>query len=306
MVQRGQFLIALLSMSMAACSLLVDSPDATYDTGGNQHLPPRWSVGPGSDFITATTWLTAPTNEPSDNFGTALTLRDDELLVVAATGEPQMPSDAAENCGEIIDAEDAGRIYAFDRNRLGHSWNATGELRREQARADRGIVSFVTGELFLESRSRAGAIPPRSAFPQPTTTVVTAAWIPRSQTPEKCILFTRAADGLWSPSTVLTSSSPDTADYFGATVALTDDELFVGAIGDDGRQRRSLRVQTRWERTGARSSASKPSHPQANAFFGNALSIDGDALAVGAWLESSWGERHPRSHGSIGQLAFRA
>ena len=112
----------------------------------------------------------------------------------------------------------------------------------------------------------------------------------------KVHLFRRAKD-CWEIEAILTASPPLPASYFGTLVVLGDNELFVGASGADGRGTAGsddattmdngvVYVFTRVGPSWLETQRIVPSNPIDGASFGGALSVRGDRLAVGAWLDS--------------------
>jgi FG-GAP repeat len=292
--ERG-FAIALLATNLVACSALIDASSATYAADDAPPPPGFWNAGAGTGSVVHAAWFRPASSELLDSFGAAVVLQDDELLVVAASARlDQVESSAAESCGEIIDADGAGRIYSYSRR--DDSWIEADELRRTRAQADEGRVPLLYFGI------------PRIAIARWGDTV--AIGVPAAEhnrcdpgildpVPEagKVHLFERAADGRWMPSKVLSLSSPSAGDHFGAAVALREDVLFVGAIGADGnapgpnepvvKDSGAVYVFQRDGSDWRQVQRLEPGSPRSDAHFGNALSVDGDTLAVGAWRDSS-------------------
>ncbi|NCP78886.1 MAG: alpha/beta hydrolase, partial [Desulfuromonadales bacterium] len=113
-------------------------------------------------------------------------------------------------------------------------------------------------------------------------------------------VFTRSG-GVWSQQAYLKASNTEAGDYFGNAVSLSGDTLVVGAyledsnaIGVDGNQADNsasdsgaVYVFTRNGTTWSQQAYLKASNTEAGDLFGNAVSLSGDTLVVGAYLEDS-------------------
>merc|ERR1719171_1024619 len=81
-------------------------------------------------------------------------------------------------------------------------------------------------------------------------------------------------------------------DYFGRSVAVAGDTIFVGAYGDDDDGTNSGSVYVFRTTDGGATydevETLKASSPKAGANFGNALAADGDTLVIGAYSDNSY------------------
>jgi hypothetical protein len=113
-------------------------------------------------------------------------------------------------------------------------------------------------------------------------------------------VFTRT-NGVWSQQAYVKASNTEANDEFGYSVALDADTLAVGAwleasaaTGIDGNQTDNnaagsgaVYVFTRTNEVWSQQAYVKASNTEANDEFGFSVALDGDTLAVGAWLEAS-------------------
>jgi K319-like protein/FG-GAP repeat protein len=115
-------------------------------------------------------------------------------------------------------------------------------------------------------------------------------------------VFTRT-DSTWSQQAYLKASNANAGDEFGGSVSLSGDTLVVGAVEEDScargingdqtsntcQQSGAVYVFTRTGSTWSQQAYVKPSNtdPSNAMFFGTTVSLSGNTLAVGAWLERS-------------------
>jgi len=97
-------------------------------------------------------------------------------------------------------------------------------------------------------------------------------------------VFLRDAQGQWAEAAKLTASDAAAADYFGSSVGVSGDYVFVGAYGVDGLALQSGAVYV-FRRTGTEQWDEVQilaSNSPTTANFGNSLACDTDTLVVGA------------------------
>ena len=111
----------------------------------------------------------------------------------------------------------------------------------------------------------------------------------------------KRSDGMWSQQAYLKASNADASDYFGYSVALSDDTLAVGAYveasastGVNGNQADNtstyagaVYVFTRSNGAWSQQAYIKSSNAATSDNFGFSVSLSGDTLAVGAYGEDS-------------------
>jgi hypothetical protein len=90
----------------------------------------------------------------------------------------------------------------------------------------------------------------------------------------------------WVEQAQLQSDQPEVGDYFGASVAVSGDTAVIGASGEDMRAG-AVYVYTRENGVWSKQARLRASNAEAYDFFGSAVAIEGDTLAVGAMYEDS-------------------
>ena len=104
----------------------------------------------------------------------------------------------------------------------------------------------------------------------------------------------RTPDGgdTWTTAATLTASDGEKHDYFGRSVAVAGDTVFVGASGDDDGGTNSGSVYVFRTTDGGATydevQTLRASSPRNYAYFGNALAADGDTLVIGAYSDNSY------------------
>lgn len=112
-------------------------------------------------------------------------------------------------------------------------------------------------------------------------------------------VFTRK-DKIWTQQAYLKSSTAAAGNFFGYSVAISENSLVVGAMGENGgtssgtgttattiARAGTAYVFTRSTTTWAQQASLKASNPGANDLFGISVGISGDTVVVGAQNESS-------------------
>ncbi len=227
-------------------------------------------------------YLKAANAEAFDQFGLSVALSGD-TMAVGATGEASNGSDEADNS-----AAGAGAVYVFTRDGAG-MWALEAYLKASNVGAgdNFGWSVALSGDTLLlgaigedsdgsgeadNSASNAGAV----------------------------YVFTRDSAGEWTQAAYLKAANAEVNDQFGWSVALSDDTLLIGAIGEasDG----SGAANNSASGAGAvyvfiRDSAGvwlqaaylKAANAEFDDQFGTSVALSGDTLAVGARLEASDG-----------------
>ncbi len=264
------------SVSISGDTLVVGTP---YEDGGTGN--PVYRVGAAYVFARnqggADNWGEIAILHPSDmqtndNFGGSVAISGD-ILVVGASHEDGGVSDPATN---------AGAAYVFARNQGGaNAWGEVKALHASDMQTDDyfGISVSISGDTLI-----VGAYGEDGGAGDP------ASWAGAAY------LFTRNQGGAdnWGEVTILHASDPQTQDYFGESVSISGDTLIVGANAEDGGEgdpvssagtvyvfaRNQGGADTWGEVTILRAS-----DMQVGDRFGEAVSISGDTLVVGAFLE---------------------
>jgi trimeric autotransporter adhesin len=263
--------------SLLGCSQVLDAANATYSS-------PAGSIDRSM-------------LREGDHFGGALALWEDELIVGAPSAilrQVSSNSDAA--CGARIDADQAGRVFAIDLSAQDSS-SAMREVEREHADNDDGIATHlgIADQPFIALALSSDLL--AVGVPGMEHTACAAGHDVDQQVTNAggVYLFERSDDGSFEQIAFLTTPHPITDGLFGGTLALTGDHLFVGAPGEDSLSEDGEVLAAKggavylFERDGSDWSELArlvPENPTTNASFGSALAISGDAVAIGAFLDS--------------------
>ncbi len=195
--------------------------------------------------------LTASDAAAGDSFGVGVSISGDTIIVGADFADPSGKSDA-------------GAAYIFQRGAMGFGQTAkllasdgqTGDWFGRQVAIDgnTAVVSSLYGDALGKANSG-------SAY-----------------------VFVKSATG-WTQQAKLAASDGQSNDWFGYDVAVSGEQVLVGApyadvtaLPDAGGGYAYLRTGTMWSQT-AKLVASDPSP---SAFFGNGVSVDGETFLAGA------------------------
>lgn len=263
------------------------------DGSGSGVNPPgsvRTSTGSGAVYVyrrVAGLWsqeayIKAPDAEAYDNFGGAVVVRGD-TLVVGAIGAGTEETDGVDS---------AGKVFVYQRGDLG-GWRLQASLSASNPNS---------GDSFGDSLALSGETLAVGAAVEDSSAFGIDGAQEDNDLPQSgaVYIFTRT-QGTWSQQAYLKASNPDREDRFGFSVALDGDALAVGALyeqgsssGVDGDQTRNdldasgavyviRREGTRW----SQEAYLKASNPGVRDFFSWSMSLDGDRLSVGAIAEAS-------------------
>jgi hypothetical protein len=270
--------------------------EASSATGINGDQTNNDATNSGAVYVftrNGTTWaqqayIKASNTGSGDYFGYALALSG-KTLVVGARGE----SSDSTGVGGAQDNDNAltsGAVYVY--RRTGMTWAQEAYLKASNAEAgDRFGASvgldgnnLVVGASY--ERSNASGVngdQTNNAF----------------QGAGAAYVFTRTGSA-WAQQAYLKASNPDSADYFGTTVAIQGDTVVIGAPEEDSSSTGinstpnklapisgAAYVFTRSGTTWSQQAYLKGSNTGGDDNFGASLAIDGDTLAVGAWGEDS-------------------
>lgn len=239
---------------------------------------------------TQTHYIKAPNTDAGDQFGHALALTSNRLLV----GAPYEASLATAVNGDLTDnsAPAAGAVFAYER--LGSNWVFDAYLKAKNTEANEqfGIavalsenMAFVGAD--LEDGGSAGINGDGTDNSQPASGAVYS--------------FVRGA-GNWSQSEYIKASNPAGGANFGHAIAATDNRLYIGAPGEssaskgvDGNQTTGLLPEAGaayvFERSGSasfvQSAYIKASNTNADDRFGVHIAAHGERVLITAVGEDS-------------------
>ena len=261
-------------------------------SGGDESANDADAAGAAYVFVrSGTTWaqqayLKASNAEAADFFGSSLSLSG-ETLAVGASGEDSSATGVDGNQASNA-ALGAGAVYIFVC--AGSSWTQQAYLKASNAGDDDGFGSGVA--LFGDTLA-VGAPGEYSAG-----TGALAEEDNSLRHAGAAYVFVRAGT-TWSQQAYIKASNPDAGDDFGRSLALDDDTLVVGALGED-----SAGGGTPADNSVAESGAAyvfvrsgtagwsqeaylKAAIPGVDDGFGSSVALVGDTLAVGAPFEGS-------------------
>jgi hypothetical protein len=234
-------------------------------------------------------YLKASNTGASDRFGHAVSLSGDTLVVGAYAED----SNATGVNGDGTDnsASASGAAYVFTRS--GGVWSQQAYLKASNTEA---------GDSFGWAVSLSGDTLVVGAYGEDSNaTGVNGNQADNSaDTSGAAYVFTRSG-GVWSQQAYLKASNTGAGDVFGWAVSLSGDTLVVGADGEasnatgvDGDQADNSAIDsgaayvfTRSGTTWSQQAYLKASNTEASDLFGDAVSLSGDTLLVGAVAEDS-------------------
>ena len=187
--------------------------------------------------------LTALDGEAGDQFGWSVSISGD-VVVVGARWEDQ--GDA-----------DAGAAYVYHRN--GTSWPQAQKLTASNA----GVNDQFGWSVAVDGEA-----------------LVVGAYLEDSKggNAGAAYVFERQA-GVWNQQSLLTASDGTDSDFFGYSVAIDDDTVAVGAVGDQssrGTVYFYVRTETSWSQQQSVAVGNNSAH------FGRSVSLDGDTAVIGS------------------------
>ena len=234
-------------------------------------------------------YLKASNTDADDNFGYSVSLSGDTLAVGAsyedsnATGVNGSQSDNS--------ARDSGAVYVFTRS--GRTWSQQAYLKASNTGA---------GDWFGDSVSLSGdTLAVGAVVEDSSATGVNGSQSDNSASGSGAVyIFTRSGT-TWSQQAYLKASNTDAGDWFGDSVSLSGDTLAVGArfedssaTGVNGSQSDNSAIDsgavyvfTRNGTTWSQQAYLKASNTDADDSFGRSVSLSGDTLAVGVYVEDS-------------------
>jgi hypothetical protein len=225
----------------------------------------------------------------SDSFGYPVALSGDTLAV----GARQEDSNATGVNGNQADngAVDSGAVYVF--TRAGGVWSQQAYIKASNTEANDAFGSSVAlsnDTLAVGARQEDSNATGVNGNQSDNSAVDSGA----------VYVFTRTGE-VWSQQAYIKASNTEGNDAFGSSVALSNDTLAVGALGEDsnatgvnGNQADNsafnsgaVYVFTRTGGVWTQQAYIKASNAEVQDFFGSSVALSNDTLAVGASLEKS-------------------
>jgi hypothetical protein len=277
--------------------MVIGAPDeASGGVGVGANQNDNTAPGAGAVYVfvhNGTNWeqqayLKASNAGAGARFGSSVAISGDTVVV----GAPNEGSSSTGVDGDQTDSgTSAGAVYVFTRN--GDIWNQEAYLKASNTDIGDSFGTSVglsgstlaVGAVYEDSRS-AGVDGQQS---DNAGDAVGAVYV-----------FVRN-EGSWSQEAYLKASNPDDNDQFGIAVGISNETIAVGALLEDSA---TVGVGGTEADSGATDSGAvyvfrraagvwsqeayiKPSNTGAGDWFGEAVSLDGDTLVVGAAMEDS-------------------
>jgi len=241
-------------------------------------------------------YLKASNPGAGDGFGWRVALDGDRLLVGAYAEDSSAGYSAANPYND--GAPDAGAAYVFERS--GGEWHETAYLKADAPHANDwfGRRVAIRGDwLAIGAYGEDGGGTGDPTDPTENSAVDSGA-----------VYLFHHDNGSWLGPTYLKAPNADPGDQFGFGLALSDEFLAVGALGESSRgtdpsdnsqlQAGAVYIYRLADDSFDNPTFLKPNEIDANDRFGATLSLHGSTLAVGAFGEDS----HPRQGQSDASL----
>jgi acyl-[acyl carrier protein]--UDP-N-acetylglucosamine O-acyltransferase len=234
-------------------------------------------------------YLKASNTDVSDSFGVSVALSGDTLAVgaryedSAATGVNGDQSSSA--------AFASGAVYVFTRS--GGAWSQQAYLKASNTDAG----DFFGSSVALSGNTLAVGVHQEASA---ATGVNGDQSSNAAENSGAVYVFTRSG-GAWSQQAYLKASNTGNSDFFGGSVALSDNTLAVGAYGENSNatgvngdqssnaasDSGAVYVFTRSGGAWSQQAYLKASNTDEHDYFGGSVALSGDTLAVGAFGEDS-------------------
>ncbi len=243
-------------------------------------------------------YLKAQNAESNDNFGTAVAISGD-TVVVGASGEDSNQTTITNGTTASADnsALSSGAVYVF--KRTGTTWAQQAYLKTPNAEANDlfGSVVAISGDTVI-----VGAYSEDSG--QTAITNGTSASADNTASNSGAAYVFKRTGTTWAQEAYLKSPNIEANDYFGVSLAIHGDTVVVGASGEDSSQNtifngtigsaQNLAAESGaayiFKRTGTtwvHEAYLKAPNAESNDYFGASVAINGDTVVVGASSEDS-------------------
>ena len=280
------------NIALSGDTLAVGTPYEDGDATSTAASPNNGAANAGAVYIftrSGSSWsqqayLKASNAGAGDEFGRAVALSGDTLVVGAAFEDGDVTSTAA---SPNDNAASAGAIYVFTRS--GSSWSQQAYLKASNAEANDQFGSAVDVDadtLVVTATFEDGDATSTVGSPNNNAADAGAAYV-----------FTRSGSS-WSQQAYLKAGNAESTDEFGQSVALYEDTIAASTRLEDGdaastagspnnnaANAGAAYVFTRSGSSWSQQAYLKASNAEANDQFGYAIGLDGNSLVVGAFAE---------------------
>ncbi|EMJ88091.1 FG-GAP repeat protein [Leptospira meyeri serovar Semaranga str. Veldrot Semarang 173] len=243
-------------------------------------------------------YLKAPNAEASDQFGTAVAISGD-TIVVGAIGESSNQTTIANGEGASSDNSLglSGAVYVYQRT--GSTWSQQAYIKAPNAEASDqfGVAVAIDGDTIVIGANLEDSN-------QTTITNGSSASGDNSASNAGAVYVYKRSGSTWAQEAYLKPSNAEASDQFGFPVAISGDTIVVGTYLEDSNQTTitngptasgdnsatsagAIYVFQRSGSTWSQQAYIKPSNAETQDSFGKGLAISGDTIVAGANLEDS-------------------
>jgi uncharacterized repeat protein (TIGR01451 family) len=257
----GRELAASMQLQGSSLSLLIDDEAAIYPL----------TIDPG---ISQEAFVKASNTDDYDQFGVSVAMSGNTLVVGAydeASNATGVDGDQSDNS-----LDGAGAVYVYVRN--GDTWSQQAYIKASNPDVDDhfGQSVAISGDTLVVGAFGEDSKATGIGGNQDDDTVGSAGAV---------YVFTRSGTD-WSQQAYIKASNTAEFQRFGTSLAISGETLAVGAPGDS-LNTGAVYVFTRNVTTWSQQAVIKASNAEERDFFGNAVALFGDTLAVGATGEDS-------------------
>ncbi|PJZ79876.1 hypothetical protein CH359_15195 [Leptospira meyeri] len=243
-------------------------------------------------------YLKAANAEASDQFGTAIAISGD-TIVVGAIGESSNQTTITNGEGASSDNSLglSGAVYVYQRT--GSTWSQQAYIKAPNAEASDqfGVAVAIDGDTIVVGANLEDSN-------QTTITNGSTASGDNSASNSGAVYVFKRSGSTWVQEAYLKPSNGEASDQFGFPVAISGDTIVVGTYLEDSNQTTitngptasgdnsatsagAIYVFQRSGSTWSQQAYIKPSNVEAQDAFGKGLAISGDTIVAGANLEDS-------------------
>jgi len=293
----GDTIVAGTSKEQSLQTTITNGSGASSDDTGSS-VGAAYVFNRSDSIWSQQAYLKAPNAENNDDFGSAVAISGDTIVVGAqleSSNQTTITSGASDNNSP---PGGYGAAYVFIRN--GSDWSSQAYLKAPNAEAgDKfGNVVAISGDTIVVG----------AQFESSNETTITngsgAASDNLATESGAVYVFVRSGT-TWSQQAYLKAPNAEASDRFGSTVAISGDTIVVGAADEDNAETTitngsgvgvdsvaaaeagAVYVFVRSGTTWSQQAYLKAPNAEAGDKFGSAIAISGDTIAVGAPEESS-------------------
>lgn len=265
------------------------TPNNSATNVGAVYVFVRSGDGSGSGSWSEQAYIKASNAQDGDAFGISVALSGD-TLVVGAIGENSSTNGVATDASAADElADNSGAVYVYQRN--GSSWIEQAYIKASNTQ---GSDEFGSSVAVFGNTLAVGALNEDSS-----TTGVNTTPNEDADNSGAVYIFSRS-DSSWVQQAYIKASNSGASDDFGNSLALFDNTLAVGAhfeasstneinstSDNSAFQAGAVYIFTRSNTVWAEQAYIKGSFTEAIDRFGESVSLSGDTLAVGAYLDDT-------------------